>query len=152
MFRIWADVIYSYEHYGWKWEWKIYLGQHFCRPHSNISVHNPNPVGMFLKFHSDKSLFTKLLFWKLLKYFSIFPEHSGCLARTEECLLMSVLAKLHFLQELGKCWEKDIYKVGQNQRVPGKMRQHCRLTICLYFCWVWQIQNQKQIQITMWQV
>ena len=25
-----------------------------------------------------------------------------------------------------------------------KFRQQCRLTICWYFCWVWQIVNQKQ--------
>ena len=56
---------------------KFLVGLHFCWLHSNICVYNPNQVGMFLKFHSDKSLFTKLPFWKLLKYFSIFPEHSG---------------------------------------------------------------------------
>ena len=97
---------------------KIQLGQHLC----NICVYNPSQVGIFLKFHSDKTLFTKLLFQKLLNYFSIFPEHSGCLlARTEECLLMSVPAKLHFFAELGKCLEKDIYKVvGHNKRIPGK--------------------------------
>ena len=56
---------------------KFLVGLHFCWLHSYICVYNPNQVGMFLKFHSDKSLFTKLPFWKLLKYFSIFPEHSG---------------------------------------------------------------------------
>ena len=29
-------------------------------------------------------------------------------------------------------------------------RQHCRLTICWHFCWVWPILIQKQIQITSW--
>ena len=29
-------------------------------------------------------------------------------------------------------------------------RQHCRLSICFHFCWAWKIQNQKQIQITIW--
>ena len=71
------------------------LAQHLC----NISVYNPNRVGIFLKFHSDKTLFAKLLLQKLLKYFSIFPEHSGGMVRTEECLLMAVPAKLHFFAE-----------------------------------------------------
>ena len=29
-------------------------------------------------------------------------------------------------------------------------RQHCRLSICWYLLWVWQILSQKQIQITIW--
>ena len=29
-------------------------------------------------------------------------------------------------------------------------RQHCRLSICCYFGWVWQIQNQKQTTIWWW--
>ena len=64
----------------------------------NFSVFTTNSVGMFLMFHSSKTLFTKLLsrnFWSISRYFPSILE-SGCLARAEECLLMSVPAKLHF--------------------------------------------------------
>ena len=40
-----------------------------------------------------------------------------------------------------------IFCVLMNQQ---ESRQHCRLTICGCFGWVWQIVNQKQIQTTIY--
>ena len=38
MFRIWANVIYSYEHFGWKWEWKRSILDNIFAGHIAISV------------------------------------------------------------------------------------------------------------------
>ena len=64
----------------------------------------------------------------------------------------SILGTMYFQQycptwiiSLNCClFQTTIFQMFKSQRTE----QHCRLTMCWYFCWVWQILNQEQIQIT----
>ena len=117
----------------------------------NFSVFTTNSVGMFLMFHSSKTLFTKLLsrnFWSISRYFPSILE-SGCLARAEECLLMSVPAKLHFFPRARQMLRMIFIKAQYVSNVDVLFSQTFlqRYRNCLSVIYLLKL----KVQVTLWQ-